>query len=857
LTCIANAAVTLVVGQSRASDFTLIEHRGKVQVIAVKATPAAGPSNVVKTAADGSATVKVRNATVDIGKNTTVRHYDRIVNYAGTIDEHYEGDPDIVLGELSRPAPTAWQKVKDAMLKGIVKTGEKVMHYVANHQGQILQARESIESIMACVFVPIDTNAYDLCSGNTIILVHEGEVYYHDRRQYGKTETAISTYNELIIPAGTELTVRVQRYGNSSVTLLEGSALVVNLASGQVRLVNASQRLDTTISYSAKPPFSNGQSASLVLGQTGFTTNTAATTQSGLRQPSAMSFDAAGNLWVVDANNNRVLKLNPPSADGMSASLVIGQSSFSAGSNATSQKGLWFPLDIAFDASGNLWIVDAGNSRILRFSPPFTNGMSANLVIGQSSFTTNVVATTQSGLRGPEGMAFDPAGNLWIADRGNNRILGFSPPFSNGMNAALVIGQSSFSSGASATSQNGLFNPCCVAFDPSGNLWEAEWGNNRVMKFTPPFSNGMKATLVIGQSSFTTSRPAITQDGLGGPRHITFDASGDLWVADFGGNRVLEFAPPFSNGMNAISVIGKTGFTTNTAATTQTGMNGAHGVAFDSSGNLWTAEWYNNRILEFQATKPVSSQSRISSTTLDSIPQWWESKLSYPITVDAKQFMVNMRTNSTVSNLSFSRQGRSISLTVNGVSGTKGYVNMTWPKDLLDGTFVVTVDGKQVPFILKENATNYSLYASYGHSQRTITIMALAQPAPPPQPVPDPAPIQPVAPPAEPALQPQTKEVTKEVPKEVVKEVIKELPKEVIEEVPVVARPADTINPLIYAAIGTVVFLGVVGGILLSRRNKAISTKITCSSCGRQNAVGAQFCKSCGNSIWKEFKAYG
>lgn len=67
-----------------------------------------------------------------------------------------------------------------------------------------------------------------------------------------------------------------------------------------------------------------------------------------------------------------------------------------------------------------------------------------------------------------------------------------------------------------------------------------------VLEYTSPFSTGMSASLVIGQSSFTTGEPAASANGLGEPRGAAFDPSGNLWVADSVNNRVLEYsgAPP-------------------------------------------------------------------------------------------------------------------------------------------------------------------------------------------------------------------------------------------------------------------------------------------------------------------------
>jgi len=329
-------------------------------------------------------------------------------------------------------------------------------------------------------------------------------------------------------------------------------------------------------------PFSTGESASVVLGQSQFTTSATGTTADSMFFPIGTSEDSDSNLYVNDTANSRVLQFKPPFANGMAASLAIGQPDFTSGfpndgTPNASQNGLNFAWGSAFDSSGNLWVADTGNHRILEFKPPFATGMNASLVLGQANFTSNMpagppsTATTSSGLDGPDMLAFDPSGNLWVTDAGNSRVLEFVPPFANGMAASLVIGQPDFVSNGPATTVSGLADPVGIAFDGAGDLWIE--GGNRVLEFKPPFANGMNASLVLGQASFTTDTAATTQNGMSVPFGIASDSSGNLYVADYVNDRTLQFTPPFSNDQNANLVFGQADFTTSEVATTATGQN--------------------------------------------------------------------------------------------------------------------------------------------------------------------------------------------------------------------------------------------------------------------------------------------
>jgi len=161
----------------------------------------------------------------------------------------------------------------------------------------------------------------------------------------------------------------------------------------------------------------------------------------------------------------------------------------------------------------------------VEYVPPFSNGMDATLVLGQPDFTTNNSNTTQNGLSYPRGLAFDSSGNLWVADADNSRVLEYTSPFSTGMNATLVLGQSSFTVGTSNITQNGFYLPAGLVFDTSGNILVGDWQNSRALVFAPPFSNGMNASLVLGQADFTHGTPnqgnTVGADTLDGPSFVT------------------------------------------------------------------------------------------------------------------------------------------------------------------------------------------------------------------------------------------------------------------------------------------------------------------------------------------------
>ncbi len=251
----------------------------------------------------------------------------------------------------------------------------------------------------------------------------------------------------------------------------------------------------------------------------------------------------------------------------------------------------------------------------------FVNGPAAEGILGQLDYITLTGGTAVNKFNGPNGVFYDNrTGKIWVADRGNHRVLRFSSAnaYINGSDAELVIGQPDFVTNTSGLTATKMNNPICAIVDGNGRLWVSEYGNNRVTRWdnADNLVNGDTADGVLGQPDFVTNSAATAQNKFSGPAGIFVEANGTLWVSNFNIHRILRFqnAATLANGANADLVLGQPDFVTGTSGLSATKMNNANGVYVDILGNLWTSEYTNRRVLKFN-----NAATLVSGDTADAV----------------------------------------------------------------------------------------------------------------------------------------------------------------------------------------------------------------------------------------------
>jgi sugar lactone lactonase YvrE len=242
---------------------------------------------------------------------------------------------------------------------------------------------------------------------------------------------------------------------------------------------------------------------------------------SGLHYPTGVTVDTAGNVYVTDGENGRVLKL--PTGSTTQTELPF--------------TGLKAPWDVDIDAAGNVYVTDPRNHRVLK------------LAAGSTAQTE----LPFPGLKFPNGVAVDAAGNVYVTDSDTNRVLKLAAGATSPIELPFT----------------GLKYANGVAVDTGGDIYVTDTDANRVLK------------LAAG----ATSPIELPFTGLSGPTDVGVDTGGNVYVTSSHTNRVLKLAA----GSNAQTEL------------PFTDLSGPTGVAIDNAGNVYLSDGNNDRVLKLPA----------------------------------------------------------------------------------------------------------------------------------------------------------------------------------------------------------------------------------------------------------------
>jgi hypothetical protein len=354
--------------------------------------------------------------------------------------------------------------------------------------------------------------------------------------------------------------------------------------------------------------------------------------------PRGIAVDNHTNVYVTDLNSDTVRKLTLAGTNWV-VSTIAGLAGVPGSADGTNSDARFNgPYGIAADSSGNVYVADAGNNTIRMLTPAGANWVVSTIAGLAGSSGSADGANSNIRFHYPIGLAADSSGNVYVADEANNTIRKLTPSGTNWVSSTLA-GQPGSSGSADGTNSNARFNnPYGVAVDSGGNLYVADKYSCTIRKITPSGANWVVSTLAGLAYNTGTADGISSAARFNNPTGIAVDSGGNIYVADDGNNTIRQIVL-MGTSWQVFTVAGMAG---NPGSTDGIGsaalFNGPYGIAVDQSTNVFVADAGNDTI-RGTPLDPAPTPTTIKSANLQTGSTFtftWSAMVSHTYQVQYK-----------------------------------------------------------------------------------------------------------------------------------------------------------------------------------------------------------------------------
>ena len=294
----------------------------------------------------------------------------------------------------------------------------------------------------------------------------------------------------------------------------------------------------------------------------------------GLKYPKGCCLDSDDNVYIVDNNNHRLIKLD--------SNLQYVSQFGTTGIAKTDNTGLSYPYGCCADSNDNIYIVDSGNYRLIK--------LNKDLQYVSQFGVTGVSKKDNTGFNRPSGCCIDSNGNIYVSDSDNHRLVK--------LNSNLQYVSQFGTTGTAKYDNTGLNEPmgCCI--DSNGNIFVVERSNQRLTK--------LNSNLQYVSQFGTTNSAKTDNTGLNYPQYCSVDFIDNIYITDSRNQRLIKLNP----NLQYITQFGFTG----TAKSDNTGLNGPHMCYIDKKANIYIADAANNRVINIKQMYEYETQFGVTGT---------------------------------------------------------------------------------------------------------------------------------------------------------------------------------------------------------------------------------------------------
>ena len=339
-------------------------------------------------------------------------------------------------------------------------------------------------------------------------------------------------------------------------------------------------------------------------GRPGVGANGVTATASALNGPIGLAFDLEGRLNIVDTQNHRVRRID--NAGRISTIAGVGEIGFAGDNGPAIRARFAFPLAIHPDTDGNLYVADDNNKLIRRISP----GGTVTTVAGNTAdgFAGDGQSALLAAFRGPRDARPDGNGGILIADHFNRRVRRVNP--AGRIDTVAGTGVSGFSGDGDSALQAQLAGPNATLPEPGGNFLIADAVNRRIRRV----AGGIIST--IGGIGIPAGDPSAARESqlLGNVTNLRLDAQQNIFYTDRSTSRVMRLAP--NGNLTVVAGNGVAGFSGDNGAAIRAQLNVPYGLAMDRTGTIFFTEFEGDRI------RRVASNGVISTVAGTGVQGW-------------------------------------------------------------------------------------------------------------------------------------------------------------------------------------------------------------------------------------------